>query len=112
LLETSLNQASREGLASACLVLNFSSLSRPKTCIATPSSQFGNCNVHIEKWELFSGHHQQTTLHSREVTLAHLEYRGFLVTSGEFKQKIYTLPGASLPTPDEVFSFASSPEMG
>ena len=34
------------------------------------------------------------------------------MTSGEFKQKIYTLPGASLPTPDEVFSFASSPEMG
>lgn len=35
-----------------------------------------------------------------------------LAASGEFKQKIYTLSGVSLPTPDEVFSFASSPEMG
>lgn len=35
-----------------------------------------------------------------------------MVASGEFRQKIYTLPGVSLPTPDEVFSFASSPEMG
>ncbi|MGY3888024.1 hypothetical protein [Aeromonas aquatica] len=34
------------------------------------------------------------------------------MASGEFKQKIYTLPGVSLPTPDEVFSFTSSSEMG
>lgn len=46
------------------------------------------------------------------LALPRLEHRGFLAASGEFKQKIYTLHGVSLPTPDEVFSFASSsPEM-
>lgn len=47
------------------------------------------------------------------LALPRLEHKGFLTASGEFKQKIYTLPGVSLPTPDEVFSFAaSSSEMG
>ena len=46
------------------------------------------------------------------LALPRLEHRGFLAASGEFKQKIYTLHGVSLPRPDEVFSFASSsPEM-
>ena len=31
--------------------------------------------------------------------LPQLEYRGSLVTCGEFKQQIYTLPSVSLPTP-------------
>ncbi|WP_324033385.1 RNA-binding domain-containing protein [Aeromonas caviae] len=68
----------------------------------------------IEGWVNHERACQLTTQHSREVTLAlpRLEHRGFLVASGEFRQKIYTLPGVSLPTPDEVFSFASSPEMG
>lgn len=68
----------------------------------------------IEGWVNHERACQLTTQHSREVTLAlpRLEHRGFLAASGEFKQKIYTLPGVSLPTPDEVFSFASSPEMG
>lgn len=68
----------------------------------------------IEGWVNHERACQLTTQHSREVTLAlpRLEHRGFLTASGEFKQKIYTLPGVSLPTPDEVFSFASSAEMG
>ncbi|EPX9366497.1 hypothetical protein ACW6B7_004337, partial [Aeromonas veronii] len=68
----------------------------------------------IEGWVNHERACQLTTQHSREVTLAlpRLEHRGFLTASGEFKQKIYTLPGVSLPTPDEVFSFASSAGMG
>lgn len=70
--------------------------------------------VAIEGWVNHERACQLTTQHSREVTLAlpRLEHRGFLTASGEFKQKIYTLPGVSLPTPDEVFSFASSSGMG
>ncbi|MUK26580.1 RNA-binding domain-containing protein [Aliivibrio fischeri] len=54
---------------------------------------------------------QLTTLHSREVTLVlpRLESRGFLVAHGEQKQKSYTLPGVTLPSPDEVFALASFP---
>lgn len=69
----------------------------------------------IEGWVNHERACQLTIQHSREVTLAlpRLEHRGFLTASGEFRQKIYTLPGVSLPTPDEVFSFSSSsPEMG
>lgn len=65
----------------------------------------------IEGWVNHERACQLTTQHSRTLALPRLEHRGFLAASGEFKQKIYTLPGVSLPTPDEVFSFASSPEM-
>ncbi|NHB88503.1 RNA-binding domain-containing protein [Photorhabdus tasmaniensis] len=47
-----------------------------------------------------------TTLHSREVTLSfpRLERKGLLVSSGEKRNKSYTLPGMSLPNPEEIFS--------
>ncbi len=53
-----------------------------------------------------------TSEHSREVTLTlpRLESRGFLVSHGEQKQKSYTLPGVTLPSPDEVFALASFPK--
>ena len=53
-----------------------------------------------------------TTKHSREVTLTlpRLESKGFLASVGEKRNKSYTLPGASLPTPDEVFSPVYDPE--
>ena len=49
---------------------------------------------------------QLTSQHSREVTLAlpKLEAKGFLQSTGEYKQKFYTLLGVSLPTPEDVFS--------
>jgi ATP-dependent DNA helicase RecG len=55
---------------------------------------------------------QLTTKHSRDVTLVlpRLEARGFLVAHGEQKQKSYTLPGVTLPSPDEVFALASFPK--
>ena len=66
----------------------------------------------VEGWVNHERACQLTTQHSREVTLTlpRLEHRGFLVASGEFRQKIYTLPGLSLPTPDEVFAFSSAPQ--
>jgi ATP-dependent DNA helicase RecG len=66
----------------------------------------------VEGWVNHERACQLTTQHSREVTLTlpRLEHRGFLVASGGFRQKIYTLPGLSLPTPDEVFAFSSTPQ--
>ncbi|MEZ8518005.1 RNA-binding domain-containing protein [Vibrio cyclitrophicus] len=60
----------------------------------------------IEGWVNHERACQLTTKHSREVTLTlpKLENKGFLVSNGEQKQKSYTLPGVSLPTPDEVFA--------
>ncbi|OEE88377.1 RNA-binding domain-containing protein [Vibrio crassostreae] len=60
----------------------------------------------IEGWINHERACQLTTKHSREVTLTlpKLETKGFLVSNGEQKQKSYTLPGVSLPTPDEVFA--------
>ncbi|MFA0350725.1 AAA family ATPase, partial [Vibrio sp. 10N.222.55.C6] len=55
----------------------------------------------IEGWINHERACQLTTKHSREVTLTlpKLETKGFLVSNGEQKQKSYTLPGVSLPTP-------------
>ncbi|UXI01130.1 hypothetical protein [Photobacterium sp. TY1-4] len=67
----------------------------------------------VEGWINHERACQLTTKHSREVTLAlpRLEHKGFLVSNGEQKQKSYTLPGVSLPTPDEVFASASNVNM-
>lgn len=49
---------------------------------------------------------QLTTQHSRDVTLAlpRLVNRGFLIPSGEHRQKIYTFPGVNLPSADQIFA--------
>uniref|UniRef100_UPI0036DD8EF9 AAA family ATPase n=1 Tax=Photorhabdus sp. RM322S TaxID=3342825 RepID=UPI0036DD8EF9 len=62
--------------------------------------------VAVEGWINHQRACELTTLHSREVTLAfpRLEYKGFLVASGEKRNKSYTLPGMSLPNPEEIFS--------
>ncbi|MGR5341794.1 RNA-binding domain-containing protein [Vibrio astriarenae] len=67
----------------------------------------------VEGWINHERACQLTTKHSREVTLTlpRLEHKGFLVSNGEQKQKSYTLPGVSLPTPDEVFASASRVNM-
>ncbi len=64
----------------------------------------------VEGWVNHERACQLTTKHSREVTLTlpKLEHKGFLISNGEQKQKSYTLPGASLPTPDEVFATSST----
>ncbi|OOE65796.1 RNA-binding domain-containing protein [Salinivibrio kushneri] len=64
----------------------------------------------VEGWINHERACQLTTRHSREVTLAlpRLEAKGFLVSNGEQKQKTYTLPGVTLPTPDEVFASIST----
>ncbi|WP_434526622.1 hypothetical protein [Photorhabdus asymbiotica] len=62
--------------------------------------------VAVEGWINHQRACELTTLHSREVTLAfpRLENKGFLVSSGEKRNKSYTLPGMSLPSPEELFS--------
>ncbi|WP_228902593.1 hypothetical protein [Photorhabdus bodei] len=62
--------------------------------------------VAVEGWINHQRACELTTLHSREVTLAfpRLEHKGFLVSSGEKRNKSYTLPGMSLPDPEELFS--------
>ncbi|EBI7716387.1 AAA family ATPase [Salmonella enterica] len=49
---------------------------------------------------------QLTSRHSRDVTLAFpkLVDKGFLVASGEKRDKSYSLPGMELPSPEEVFA--------
>lgn len=53
---------------------------------------------------------QLTSRHSRDVTLAFpkLVDKGFLVASGEKRDKSYSLPGMELPSPEEVFANALS----
>lgn len=53
---------------------------------------------------------QLTSKHSRDVTLTFpkLVDKGFLVASGEKRDKSYSLPGMSLPSPEEVFANALS----
>lgn len=53
---------------------------------------------------------QLTSRHSRDVTLAlpKLVDKGFLVASGEKRDKSYSLPGMELPSPEEVFANALS----
>ncbi|WGL56239.1 Fic family protein [Kluyvera intermedia] len=53
---------------------------------------------------------QLTSRHSRDVTLAFpkLVDKGFLVSSGEKRDKSYSLPGMALPSPEEVFANALS----
>ncbi|HIF9506440.1 TPA: RNA-binding domain-containing protein [Photobacterium damselae] len=60
----------------------------------------------IEGWINHERACQLTTKHSREVTLTlpKLEQKGFLISNGEQKQKSYTLPGVTLPSPDEIFA--------
>lgn len=60
----------------------------------------------IERWVNHGRACQLTTKHPREVTLTlpRLESKGFLTAGGEQKNKHYTLPGASVMTPEEVFS--------
>ncbi|HGJ5897627.1 AAA family ATPase [Arsenophonus apicola] len=60
----------------------------------------------IEGWINHSRACQLTSKHPRDVTLAlpRLETKGFLVSSGEKRDKSYSLPGMGIPTPEEVFS--------
>jgi hypothetical protein len=53
---------------------------------------------------------QLTSRHSRDVTLAFpkLVDRGFLVASGQKRDKSYCLPGMELSSPEEVFANALS----
>lgn len=53
---------------------------------------------------------QLASRHSRDVTLAFpkLVDKGFLVASGEKRDKSYSLPGMELPSPEEVFANALS----
>ncbi|MHC8546454.1 AlbA family DNA-binding domain-containing protein [Salmonella enterica] len=53
---------------------------------------------------------QLTSRHSRDVTLAFpkLVDKGFLVASGEKRDKSYSLPGMELPSPEEIFANALS----
>lgn len=53
---------------------------------------------------------QLTSRHSRDVTLAFpkLVDKGFLIASGEKRDKSYSLPGMELPSPEEVFANALS----
>ncbi|TSJ53589.1 AAA family ATPase [Atlantibacter subterranea] len=57
---------------------------------------------------------QLTTRHSRDVTLAFpkLVDKGFLIASGEKRDKSYSLPGMALPSPEEVFANALSSSSG
>ena len=53
---------------------------------------------------------QLASRHSRDVTLAFpkLVDKGFLIASGEKRDKSYSLPGMELPSPEEVFANALS----
>ncbi|WP_104472888.1 RNA-binding domain-containing protein [Acinetobacter indicus] len=60
----------------------------------------------IEGWVNHERACQLTSLSSRDVSasLAKLTSRDFLVSSGEYKQKIYTLPGTEVPSADQIFA--------
>ena len=67
----------------------------------------------IEGWINHERACQLTSKHSRDVTLTlpRLVDKGFLVASGEKRDKSYSLPGMEPPSPEEVFSNAlSSPK--
>lgn len=63
-----------------------------------------------EGWVNHERASQLTSRHSRDVTLAfpRLVDKGFLVASGEKRDKSYSLPGMELPSPEEVFANALS----
>ncbi len=65
----------------------------------------------LEGWVNHERACQLTTQHSRDVTLAlpRLVSRGFLVASGEHRQKIYTLPGVELASADQMFAGVQLP---
>ncbi len=60
----------------------------------------------VEGWVNHERACQLTTKHSRDVTLAlpRLVDKGFLVASGEKRDKSYSIPGMEPPSPEEVFS--------
>lgn len=62
----------------------------------------------IEGWVNHERSCQLTSKHSRDVTLAlpRLVDKGFLVSSGEKKDKSYSLPGMEPPSPEDVFTNA------
>jgi predicted HTH transcriptional regulator len=62
----------------------------------------------IEGWVNHERACQLTSKHSRDVTLTlpRLVDKGFLVASGEKRDKSYSLPGMQPPSPEEVFSNA------
>ncbi|EPF12893.1 Divergent AAA domain [Cedecea davisae] len=64
----------------------------------------------IEGWVNHERACQLTSKHSRDVTLAlpRLVDKGFLVSSGEKRDKSYSLPGMEPPSPEEVFANALS----
>lgn len=61
----------------------------------------------VERWIDHERACQLTSLHSRDVTLTlpKLVANGFLISHGEKRDKSYTLPGVTLPSPDDVFAF-------
>lgn len=65
----------------------------------------------IEGWVNHERACQLTSKHSRDVTLTlpRLVDKGFLVASGEKKDKSYSLPGMEPPSPEDVFSNALTP---
>ncbi|MBU1619907.1 MAG: putative DNA binding domain-containing protein [Gammaproteobacteria bacterium] len=62
----------------------------------------------IEGWVNHERACQLTSKHSRDVTLTlpRLVDKGFLVVSGEKRDKSYSLPGMQPPSPEDVFSHA------
>ncbi|KAA1163591.1 MULTISPECIES: RNA-binding domain-containing protein [Pseudoalteromonas] len=62
----------------------------------------------IEGWVNHERSCQLTSKHSRDVTLSlpRLVDKGFLVSSGEKKDKSYSLPGMEPPSPEDVFTNA------
>lgn len=65
----------------------------------------------IEGWVNHQRACQLTSKHSRDVTLTlpRLVDKGFLVASGEKRDKSYSLPGMEPPSPEDVFSNALTP---
>lgn len=65
----------------------------------------------IEGWVNHERACQLTSKHSRDVTLTlpRLVDKGFLVASGEKRDKSYSLPGMEPPSPEDVFSNALTP---
>lgn len=79
---------------------NFYSLDELEQMIVTTAA--------IEGWVNHERSCQLTSKHSRDVTLAlpKLVDKGFLVSSGEKKDKSYSLPGMEPPSPEDVFTNA------
>lgn len=66
----------------------------------------------IEGWVNHERACQLTSKHSRDVTLTlpRLVDKGFLVASGEKRDKSYSLPGMEPPSPEDVFSNTLTPK--